>query len=56
MFWKPAITGCGANLISVPSRRSPNTAWNTPPSSTMAKNAEQRRRHVRHRLSEWTSE
>ena len=38
MFWKPAMTGCGANLISVPSRIRPNSAWNKPPSRMMAKN------------------
>ena len=26
MFWKPAITGCGANLINEPSRNRPNSA------------------------------
>ena len=56
MFWKPAITGCGANLISVPSRRSPNSAWNTPPSSTMAKNASSVADTFGIALSEWTSE
>ena len=38
MFWKPAITGCGANLINEPSRSIPNSACNRPPSRMMAKN------------------
>ena len=38
MFWKPAITGCGANFINEPSRSIPNSACNRPPSRTMAKN------------------
>ena len=38
MFWKPAITGCGANFINEPSRNIPNSACNRPPSRMMAKN------------------
>jgi hypothetical protein len=33
-FWNPAITGCGANLINVPSRARPNSACSAPPSRT----------------------
>jgi hypothetical protein len=31
-FWKPAITGAGMYLMSVPTPRAPNSAWNTPAS------------------------
>src|SRR6266568_2410780 len=37
MFWKPAMTGCGANLINAPSFIRPNSAWKMPPSRMMAK-------------------
>jgi hypothetical protein len=34
-FWKPAITGCGVNLINVPSLMTPNSDSKAPASRTI---------------------
>ena len=47
MFWKPAMTGCGANLISDPSRSRPNRRLEHAAEQDDGKEHQQRRRHAR---------